>query len=270
MKRLHGFTLIELLVVISIIALLIALLLPALGAARDAARSSLCLANQRQLGVLMHSYAQDHRGSLPIRRYPSGEPIPETIWYVLLSHQMIASGATVPALNSFLAGGGQISGVFRCPNATYVQGTHHYSVHDQVMKANDVTFKPYTLDQVKQHSRLTILWDGTQRGGALLGNADATAFNYNKPPELNPVNGNVQTWPAPGPIWAGHFALPVNPGPNADAPADTDLSAADSRRANIRWRHGANGAATFLFLDGRASARPIGGILLEQFAPDRR
>lgn len=56
----RGFTLIELLVVISIIALLISLLLPALGAARDAARSTACLANQRQIGIAAHSYTSEH------------------------------------------------------------------------------------------------------------------------------------------------------------------------------------------------------------------
>lgn len=55
----RGFTLIELLVVISIIALLIALLLPALGSARTTAKNIRCAANQRQIGMLWHVYAQD-------------------------------------------------------------------------------------------------------------------------------------------------------------------------------------------------------------------
>lgn len=56
-----GFTLIELLVVISIIALLIAMLLPALRNAREAARAAVCLSNQRQVGVLLQTYAVDYR-----------------------------------------------------------------------------------------------------------------------------------------------------------------------------------------------------------------
>ncbi len=54
-----AFTLIELLLVVAIIALLVSILLPALASARKAARMSVCLSNQKQLGVAMHTYAND-------------------------------------------------------------------------------------------------------------------------------------------------------------------------------------------------------------------
>ena len=67
-----GFTLIELLVVISIIALLIALLLPALAQAKEAARSALCISNQKQIALGTFLYATEYHGHAPPGWQPSG------------------------------------------------------------------------------------------------------------------------------------------------------------------------------------------------------
>jgi prepilin-type N-terminal cleavage/methylation domain-containing protein/prepilin-type processing-associated H-X9-DG protein len=61
----RAFTLIELLVVIAIIALLLGILLPGLRAAREAARSAVCLSNQRQIGAALLQYAHDHTDWVP-------------------------------------------------------------------------------------------------------------------------------------------------------------------------------------------------------------
>jgi len=56
----HAFTLIELLVVIAIIAILAAILFPVFAQAREAARSTSCLSNTKQIALGNLMYAQDY------------------------------------------------------------------------------------------------------------------------------------------------------------------------------------------------------------------
>ncbi|MEM7682122.1 MAG: prepilin-type N-terminal cleavage/methylation domain-containing protein [Planctomycetota bacterium] len=63
--RKPGFTLIELLVVLGIVALVVGIALPVLQSARRAARSTVCLANLRQVGTALGAYLVDSNGALP-------------------------------------------------------------------------------------------------------------------------------------------------------------------------------------------------------------
>ena len=67
-----GFTLIELLVVVAILGILASLLLPALTHARSRARATVCLGNQRQLGIALELYAGDAQDRLPYNFGASG------------------------------------------------------------------------------------------------------------------------------------------------------------------------------------------------------
>jgi len=63
----YGFTLVELLVVIVIVGMLLALLLPAVQHAREAARSTQCKSNLRQIGLALDQFVdkQGVRGKFP-------------------------------------------------------------------------------------------------------------------------------------------------------------------------------------------------------------
>lgn len=69
----RAFTIIELLVVIAIIAVLTGLLLPALGAARESGRSTVCLANLRQIATIQWMYADQSAGLGPALGVPYAE-----------------------------------------------------------------------------------------------------------------------------------------------------------------------------------------------------
>lgn len=71
--RCQGFTLIELLISISIISVLIAILLPALSRARSVTRIVQCASQMRQIGIGMHTYANDHGNMFPVTRRDSAD-----------------------------------------------------------------------------------------------------------------------------------------------------------------------------------------------------
>lgn len=140
----HAFTLTELLVVISIIAVLAAMLLPTITMVRQAARSTQCAGNLRQLGLAILAYPMDNDGRLPPGHDGSRN------W---ISH--LAEVLTDDATKRFA--------YFRCPNAK-AGGTCHYTAPPGVlpMTYRASPARQITTLQRELRSNLILLADGTQ------------------------------------------------------------------------------------------------------------
>ncbi len=81
-----SFTLVELLVVIAIIAILAVMLLPALNRARNVARTTRCVANEKQFGIYSFQYSQDYNEYLlPANLIIEGGTLIDGTWYRLLA-----------------------------------------------------------------------------------------------------------------------------------------------------------------------------------------
>lgn len=118
-----GFTLIELLVVISIISILISILLPALQKAKQASRSVMCLANERQMGVLINVYAQDNKELyVPSSTFPDATGISGTsqvgIGWIFTQRGYVKSRKlfTCPQATPFQIRGNKSDGITYAPN----------------------------------------------------------------------------------------------------------------------------------------------------------
>jgi len=70
----RAFTLIELLVVIAIIAILAAILFPVFSQAKEAAKSTACLSNARQIGLATQLYVADYDDAYPQSKSTDANP----------------------------------------------------------------------------------------------------------------------------------------------------------------------------------------------------
>ena len=248
-SRPHAFTLIELLVVISIIALLISILLPALGAARDAARSTACLSDQRQIGLAMMMYANDSNDYLvPARLHRKYNTIVKSSdvanygdgnfsWPVLLKHLNYMPGgverfdswesfACAEAPNSFGEGAYDNPGW----RATFISfGYNFFQIGGSIGIIDDVSgvaavdqpkwYVPARTADIEDQSHKLLLADAIRAdaGGVVVSPGQAAGYNRIAPSISNSEGGrpDPRHSGAVNIVWTdGHASAVRSPNPS--------------------------------------------------------
>ncbi len=144
LKQRGAFTLIELLVVIAIIAILASMLLPALGRAKEAARSTLCRNQMRQIGLAARLYADDNQDQLP-RSQHSAFANNQLPWERVLAPSLGSSSAPWTNL---------LSGLYHCPSDKKVAHLSYGSnVYLELGPDDDYIGKPDTWHRMTQIRR---------------------------------------------------------------------------------------------------------------------
>ncbi len=123
MRNGRKFTLIEMLVVVAIIGILAAMLAPALQKALESARTIQCINNLKQLGIILHQYANDYQGLLPHSSYPAPNDKRELQWSGVLRNYIPGEDKS----------GYWSSELYQCPTANIVASNwdsgHYYPFH---------------------------------------------------------------------------------------------------------------------------------------------
>lgn len=120
MRKNKGFTLIELLVVIAIIAILAAILFPVFAKAREAARSTSCLSNMKQLGTSFAMYVSENDDTLPVPNYEAGAAAGDQIAFGWTGEGVAPTQAYAEnfTLRAALTPYVKSNGIFKCPSDT--------------------------------------------------------------------------------------------------------------------------------------------------------
>jgi prepilin-type N-terminal cleavage/methylation domain-containing protein/prepilin-type processing-associated H-X9-DG protein len=225
-----AFTLIELLVVVAIISILAAMLLPALRQAKEASRTTRCLSNLHQLGVVTHLYLEDNQQTFMPWSAPWGASYINwadvLVWYYPPLDPM-AFGANASSRE-------RIKNVFHCPTISQTLNIFNF---------NSVTL--WTMSSTYMVN------------GNLVGNCSHLS--------PCPVKASQITKPAETAYLADSRIDLLHLGPSYWWPMFTYVMNLDPTHAWNMLGSVHNGSGTILFVDGHAASfpktRPTGALV---------
>ncbi len=221
----RAFTLIEILVVVGIIGTLAALSFSMLSGSMAKTKDAACLSNQRQLGIGVQLYVADNQ-TYPAGSFKTG---PYAYWTDAIAPYLGQDGQDVKWARD-------LGGVFDCPGKTIRTAEHEmaYTVNPNVMP--DAKYSSATqlrsMMQVQRPSSTILLADACQRD-----NGKVQAYMFKQPGVYDRNEDKAEQ--------------AVDPGLDKDGVS----------YAGVRYRHGNDNAANFLFADGHAEAMKKGELL---------
>lgn len=278
---------VELLVVLGIVALATAVLLPAVQTVRRTASTTLCADNLRTLGQAINGYVSDHQyypyGYYVVDAAAGGATLlPDNydpnqgiyVWWSVLRGYISGGGTAQNNANGRedIVPFDRINAVFNCPVAVDRRAGVDYVPNAAVMVQKDLesglSGHPVHKTRVSLaratgvYSDTALLWDAPEITNAAIPGARKSQYVISYRIDATPNTAKAQgsgllatpkkvTWRYRGlsrDLDLKNFAdhTPIYPGLNEDLTGSNTSQTA----GGIRFRHGANNEANFLFADG--------------------